>query len=140
MSVTRKLAVSAATLAFSLLLSIGVASSASAMDYTLPYGGSDCGTLSGPVLPTETTMYVLFYRVNGGAWVNSNWMATHRTSNWEFVGGGWQARSTNALFTPDLHPGSTVDRWAFVYRASTGGTWVNLGPCSQGGIVITYGR
>lgn len=138
MSVSRKLAVSAATLAFSLVLSIGVASSASAIDYTLPYGGSDCGTLSGPVLPTETTMYVLFYRVNAGAWVNSNWMATYRTSNWEHVG-GWQERSVNALLTPNLQPGSNVDRWAYVYRASTGGTWVNLGSCSQGGLVFNYG-
>lgn len=139
MSAPRKLAVSAAAVLLALVLSTGLASPAAAFDNTLPYGGSDCGTLAGPILPTETTMYVLFYRVNGGAWVNSNWMATYRTSNWEFVAGGWQARSTNFLMTPVLAPGSTVDRWAFVYRASTGGTWVNLGPCSQGGIVISYG-
>lgn len=134
----RKLATSIAAFAVSLALFLGAAASpAAALDDTLPYGGNDCGTLAGPILPTELTYYRLVYRINGGQWVYSNWMATYRTSNWEHVSGAWRSQQVNFFLTPVLTPGTNVDRWAYVYRASGSG-WVNLGSCSQGGIVITY--
>lgn len=132
----RKLAVSASALIVCIAVVVGAtASPAAAQDNSLPYGGSDCGTLAGPLFPTEVTVYVFAYRINGGQWVFSNWMASHRMNNWEHVGGGWQARQVNFFFTPDLWPGNTVDRFAYVHRASFSG-WVNLGSCSQGGLIF----
>ena len=131
----RKLAVSTAALFVSAALLLGsMASPAAAMDYSLPYGSADCGTMSGPILPNEVTMYFFVYRVNGGQWAMAqNWMATYRTNNWEYVGGAWQYRQVNAAFV-NLRPGDQFERWAFVYRASGSG-WVDLGSCTQGGIV-----
>lgn len=133
----RKLAIATASLLVALALLIGpAAQTASAMDYSLPYGSADCGTLAGPILPNELTYYFFAYRINGGNWTYSqNWMATFRTNNWEFAGGGWQYRQVNMFMTPDLRPGTSVDRWAYVHRASFQG-WVNLGSCTQGGVVF----
>ena len=133
----RKLALSMAAAAVSIALVLGGSvPPASAADYSLPTASFDCSAMRGPSFPTELTYYRLVYRVNGGQWVWSNWLAAYQMHNWEYSN-GWQHQQVSIVLTPS-NPGDKVERWAYVYRSSYKG-WLDLGSCSRGGIVFTAG-
>lgn len=112
---------------------------ASALDQSLPYAdGIDCQAMAGPIYAPELTYYVFAYRTNGGTWTYSRWHATYGVHNWEYYYGYWANRQVNLFFASEPNVGDRIDRWAYVVRNSFTG-WVNLGSCTKGGLVFSYG-